>query len=176
MLLLFVFLFVCHLFVLFLIIVLMCDICDIILCNPCNALLRKGWCLQHERLCDMKSKVASIHIAGTPCTAYSMAGLMDGETADSYGHFLSWCGLRAEIEEPVIIQECTDDMPRDDFLSLLPMYHWDFIVLCPTQFGHPIRRKRQWAVSFGQKLIDTTIVTVIGFLQNKTITIKVITM
>ena len=166
MLLLFVFLFVCHLFVLFLIIVLMCDICDIILCNPCNALLRKGWCLQHERLCDMKSKVASIHIAGTPCTAYSMAGLMDGETADSYGHFLSWCGLSG------VPMTC----------RVMIFYHY---YQCTTgtslscvqhSFGHPIRRKRQWAVSFGQKLIDTTIVTAIGFLQNKTITIKVITM
>ena len=103
----------------------------------------------------MKSKVAKHHIAGTPCTAYSFAGLMDGETAASYGYFLCWCGLRAEIEEPVILQECTEDMPRDDFLLLLPMYHWDFILMCPTQFGHPIRRRRQWAVSFGEISFNT---------------------
>ena len=108
--------------------------------------LRTGWCLSHHKECDLKTRIGSIHIAGTPCTAYSHAGLMDTDTAESYAHFMSWCGLRQECQEPSVVQECTDEMPRDDFLSLLPMYHWDFIVLCPTLFGWPIRRRRQWAV------------------------------
>ena len=42
----------------------------------------------HGRDCDLKDQpAASLHVAGTPCTAYSPIGLMDKETALSFAHF-----------------------------------------------------------------------------------------
>ncbi len=87
------------------------------------------------------------HIAGTPCTAWSPAGLTDGEHA--HAHFLGWTAVRGEVQEPVICQECTGQFPRNLFPLLLPMYCWGFIILDPINFGWPVRRSRQIAVLLG---------------------------
>ena len=109
--------------------------------------LRKAFCLVHGHECDItESGVANIHCAGTPCTAYSPIGLMDKETAISFAYFLTWIGLRLASQEPIVIQECTDTFPRSEFVDLLPMYDWCFHVICPSGFGWPVRRHRQWAV------------------------------
>ena len=107
---------------------------------------RKAFCILHGRECSVTDHVAAIHIAGTPCTAYSPIGLMDKETAISFAHFLTWVGLRITCQEVVVVQECTDTFPRSVFHELLPMYDWCFMVICPTMFGWPVRRPRQWCV------------------------------
>lgn len=112
--------------------------------------LRKAYCVVHDRECSICDNIAHTHIAGTPCTAYSTAGLMDAETAESYAHFLCWAGLRRKTQEPVIVQECTDGFPRSEFDKLLPMYAWSFAILDPITFGWPVRRRRQWCVYLGK--------------------------
>ena len=99
------------------------------------------------KMCDLAESVAMLHVAGTPCTAYSTAGKMDGEDAMSFAHTLAWCGLRARLQEPLIVQECTSGFSREIFTKLLPMYDFTADMLCPTQVGWPVRRSRQWVVS-----------------------------
>lgn len=94
----------------------------------------------------MASTIAFCNVAGTPCTAYSSAGLMDQETADSYAHFLAWAALRRQLQEPVVVQECTTTFPRDQFVKILPMYDWSFAIVDPSRLGWPVKRPRQWCV------------------------------
>lgn len=108
---------------------------------------RSSWCLVHKQECSVVDRIGFVHVAGTPCTAYSPAGLCDKETALSFCHFLAWAGLRGLCQEPVIVQECTDAFPRELFSQLLPTYDWTFEVISPQQLGWPVRRPRQWAVS-----------------------------
>ena len=90
-----------------------------------------------------------VHIAGTPCTAYSSMGHMDGEEAMSFAHFLARAGLRIQCQEPLVFQECTPTFPREVMVSLLPMYDWMAEVISPHTIGWPVRRARQWLVSLG---------------------------
>ena len=108
--------------------------------------LRKAYCLNHKRECDLMEKVAMFHIAGTPCTAWSPAGLTDGEAALSHAHFLGWAGVRSLVQEPVIGQEYTPQFPRELFPLLLPQYSWSFAILDPHSYGWPVRRARQIAL------------------------------
>lgn len=102
----------------------------------------------------MTDKIAFMNIAGTSCTAWSPAGLQDGEQALSHAHFLAWAGLRKKSCEPLVIQECTDKFPRNVFYEVLPEYDWSFAVITPLSFGWPIRRDRQWAVCLSIVTVD----------------------
>ena len=114
-----------------------------------KAIKTKAYCVVHSRLCSISEEPAEFHCAGTPCTAHSAMG--DREEANSmpYGHFLTWCGQRREIQEETVVQECTDGFPRDPFTEVLDMYDWNFVVLSPHQVGFPVQRTRQWALFHG---------------------------
>ena len=71
---------------------------------------------------------------------------MDGEDAMSFAHTLCWAGLRAELQEPLIMQECTKAFPMHVLVRVLPMYDFMAEVLSPDQFGWPVKRSRQWIV------------------------------
>ena len=109
-------------------------------------MIRSAWCEIHQRECSIASQAAFSNMAGTPCTAYSYAGLMDEETAESFAHLLAWAGQRRKVQEPVIVQECTEKFDRTALEKLLPMYTWSYALLNPESFGFPVRRIRQWCV------------------------------
>lgn len=111
-----------------------------------KAVRLKAYCMRHERMCNIDRARGTIHIAGTPCTAHSSMGDREQQNSMPFAHFLCWCGLRRELEEDVIVQECVDSFPREAFTELLDMYDWSFAVIDPEQFGFPVRRNRQWAV------------------------------
>lgn len=62
----------------------------------------------------------------------------------SHTHFPVWCGQRAILQEPIVIQENVVAFPRECLTMMLPMYEWVFAVLDPSQYGWPIRRERQF--------------------------------
>ena len=126
--------------------------------------LRSAYCHIHKKICTIENQCAFLHCAGTLCTAWSPAGLQDGETALSHAHFLAWAGLRRKLEEPLIIQECTDKFPREVFDQVLPQYNWQCIVLDPQQFGWPVRRPRQWCVCLEQPLATTMVLNKVNWL------------
>lgn len=78
-------------------------------------------------------------------------GIQEGLDAESTGHFLIWCGLRLELQEPVVVLENVLKFPRWLLAEMLHMYFIDYIVLSPSQLGWPISRERQFCVLFGSK-------------------------
>ena len=109
--------------------------------------IRHAPCLVHGRSCSIRDSVASIHVAGTPCVAFSSIGALQKEESISFIHFLIWLALRKLMAEPVVVQECVVGFPREYFLRYLPEYEWTFAVVTPTELGWPIHRDRQWVVS-----------------------------
>lgn len=63
-----------------------------------------------------------LNVARTVCTAHSSMGALEKEQAMSYAHFLTWCGFRRQLQEPLLIQECVDSFPREEMVELLDMY------------------------------------------------------
>lgn len=106
--------------------------------------VRDAWCVKHGKTCSVQDKIADVHVAGTTCCAFSAIGDGQGESAMSHAHFLVWCGQRAVLQEPIIIQENVVAFPREALMLMLPMYEWVFGVLDPVQLGWPIRRERQF--------------------------------
>ena len=100
-------------------------------------------------MCSIEDKVASAHVAGTVCVAYSPIGEGQKEHAISHAHFIIWCGQRAILGEPVIVQENVEEFPESSLQRALPMYEWNGAVLEPTLFGWPVRRKRQFMMCLG---------------------------
>ena len=99
--------------------------------------------------CNIAGAVAFLHIAGTPCVAWSSMGNQDGVDGDSMLHFLIWIGLRRLLQEPIIIQENVPQFPVSLLAEYLPMYFIEVVVLSPQQLGWPIHRSRQYVVSLG---------------------------
>ena len=107
---------------------------------------RYCYCHIHNRECDVTTSVAMANISGSICCDHSTMGTMDRDQAMSYAHLLIWAGQRRICQEPIIVQECVDTFPRDQFVDLLPQYDWSWAILSPHQHGFPIRRLRQWAI------------------------------
>lgn len=87
-----------------------------------------------------------LNLAGHVCCAHSAMGPLDREQALSFAHFLIYCGLRARLQEPIVVTENVDSFPREEVEGMLDMYDWSWSILSPHQFGWPIRRVRQWGI------------------------------
>ncbi|CAK9057698.1 unnamed protein product [Durusdinium trenchii] len=124
-----------------------------------------AWCLQHNRYCRIYEQLASLHLAGTPCIAFSSIGSLDREGSISYIHFLIWVALRKRRQESVVAQECVSTFPREPFLLLMPEYEFTFHTMNPVDYGWPINRERQFIV--GQtRSQDTCVQKLIEGLQH----------
>eukprot|EP00435_Cladocopium_sp_Y103_P015431 s3436_g3.t1 len=86
------------------------------------------------------------HQAGTSCRPFSRRGahlgLMDIETV----HLLAWIGLRLSLQEADVTAENVETQALLSIISrfLLGLYHIDQYVGCPTEFGWPVARSRQF--------------------------------
>ena len=93
--------------------------------------MRKAHCLRHNRVCF--APTADLHIAGTPCPAFSTIG-KGLKTADpTIVPTCAWICMRLNIEEKVWIQENVPGFPPTivgatsgftvlDFLCVDPEY------------------------------------------------------
>jgi site-specific DNA-cytosine methylase len=104
-----------------------------------------AFCVRHQRRCVHPT--ADVHIAGTPCPDYSILGKGEGCDGPTMVYYCAWAAMRRRLGEPIIIQENVPEQP----LSLLQeslgdLYHIQEILLCPSQFGWPVRRRRLWRV------------------------------
>lgn len=68
----------------------------------------KAFCVIHKKNCCVADDCAQVHVAGTPCTAHSVMGLSEENNLIPYGYFLTWCAIRRQVQEWIIIQECTE--------------------------------------------------------------------
>ena len=110
-----------------------------------SATVRKAHCLRHNRVCF--APTADLHIAGTPCPAFSTIG-KGLKTADpTIVPTCAWICMRLNIEEKVWIQENVPGFPLQLLEQLLGSLYWISSVLIQnTDLGWPVSRCRQWIV------------------------------
>lgn len=110
-----------------------------------KAVRRTAYCMQCRRECEVP--MASIHIAGTPCTDWSSMGTQSGAGGLTMVFLFAWIGLRRLVQEPVIIQEnvtkfCVSYLEK--FIG--DLYFIDVSVEQSGDFGVPCMRERQFIV------------------------------
>lgn len=108
-----------------------------------RAVTRSTWCMQHNRICTVKT--AKRHIAGTSCRPFSKKGMRLGLLDCEVVILLSWIAMRVELQEADILQE---NVAGSD-ISLLKrflghLYHIDIWVGDPIFFGWPFARECQF--------------------------------
>ena len=92
-------------------------------------------------------KPARLHLAGTPCTDFSVRGEMMGLEGKTYLHLLAWASMRVHLGEPVVIQENVEGFSTEELERLLGhVYHVSASVLNPTSYGFPVARSRKWTI------------------------------
>lgn len=72
-----------------------------------RAVTRSTWCMQHNRICTVKT--AKRHIAGTSCRPFSKKGMRLGLLDCEVVFLLSWIAMRVELQEADILQETSQE-------------------------------------------------------------------
>ena len=104
-----------------------------------------GFCVRHNQVCQ--AHVADVHIAGTPCVAYSPRGSGLGLEDRTVLVYLAWCSQRRLLEEPWIVQENVEGFDTEHLRSMLgDKYEIVHCVLNPANFGWPVQRVRKYHV------------------------------
>eukprot|EP00438_Fugacium_kawagutii_P020454 Skav206759 [mRNA] locus=scaffold167:274561:284256:- [translate_table: standard] len=105
----------------------------------------RAYCIKHNQLCKVEE--ADIHVAGTPCTDYSVKGEMEEEDGKTFQLFLIWIALRLRLQEKIILQENVGRFPVALLRKYLGhLYEIESIILSPAELGWGVERKRRWTV------------------------------
>ena len=102
-----------------------------------------AWCYTCKKYCRLVS--SDRHIAGTSCTAFSAQGLKRREFDKTILFFLSWVGLRRQLQEPQILYENVKGLHELLDKCLGDMY-WvdDRAIVCPSYYGWAVTRPREY--------------------------------
>lgn len=100
-----------------------------------------------------------IHVAGTPCVSFSPMGGNEKEGGTDIKHFSAWAAQRLKVQEPVIVHENSDRFTVATLEKVFgKRYAVQSIVLCPTELGWPVRRRRRWSVLIHRsRLLQATV-------------------
>ena len=88
-----------------------------------------------------------IHIAGTPCTDFSLRGSQDGADGVTIVYLYAWAAQRRDLQEEYVVQENVVQFEielLDDLLG--DLYHIDAVVTDPTSTGWPVNRTRRYII------------------------------
>lgn len=108
-----------------------------------TAVRESAYCTVHRRDCECQR--AQLHRAGLPCVA------VHGESTHT---FASWMGMRRLIQEPIVIVENSDHFaPEILEEGLGDIYILQWLSICGTDRGEPVRRRRFWGVLLHRGLI-----------------------
>ena len=124
------------------------------------------WCAKCGGTCTMQT--SDIHIAGSPCTDFSMKGLRCGEHGPQMYAFLAWVILRLYLKDKIIVHENVVQMGIALLEELLGhMYIVWRIVICPTSLGWQAKRDRQYCVLVRKDLFSMNMQATVdsGFLH-----------
>lgn len=116
------------------------------------ALKRTAWCYFHKKECEARR--ASIHVAGTPCVAWSPQGLQEGTSHSEVIAFLAWACQRLLLDEDAFLHENVPEFPE----SLLQYvfgarYIIQSIVVNSERYGHPNDRARRLSWCINKKVV-----------------------
>ena len=111
---------------------------------------QKVWCFKHRCECPVFPSCAgrlTVACAGTTCTSFSSMGKQYGWFAKSSIIFLAWAYEQLRARPTVIVHEC---VPSFDIAHLVTvfgaLYLIRSLVICPSDLGVPVRRKRRWTI------------------------------
>ena len=111
-----------------------------------EATVRTAWCFKHGKMCTV-DRAADLHAAGTPCTDWSMRGLMQKANGSTWKSFLCWTARRWDFQEPVVLQENVQGFDAGVLNHYLgEIYFVSIAVIDPNSLGMPIARPRQYCV------------------------------
>lgn len=101
------------------------------------------WCHQHGRLCTLTQ--GHIHVAGTPCVAWSNLGLQIAVSGATALAFWSWIAHRRLLQENFIVHENVPTFNADVLIDLLGEFYAlvDSLVLNASDYGQPYERSRR---------------------------------
>ena len=122
-----------------------------------DATTTKGWCLIHERRCQLCK--TNIHVAGPLCQPWApngtRAGTADGRCMLPLG---AWAATVLQLEHDALLLENSDLFPLCVMQSLLGSKYAvvDSMILSGTQFGWPGRRKRFFGLGLHLKIVVRT--------------------
>lgn len=107
-------------------------------CGCCFSILMQG---------ALQVSSAKLHVAGTPCTDYSLKGDQLGQAGKTWILFLCWVAQRLFLQEDVIIQENVPQFPVEVLHRFLGhIYHIETAVISPFDYGWGVQRHRRWTV------------------------------
>ena len=115
-------------------------------------LVKSGEAIKKDAFCHSCQRVhsaeeADLHKAGTHCTAFSRKGLHQMLEDITVMDLMAWIGQRRLIQERIICQENVEDFPSEKILEWLgDLYDIQVILLCPSDLGWGIRRRRKFHI------------------------------
>ena len=110
-----------------------------------NTMTRTAYCWKHKRPCT--AQVADIHIAGTPCPAYSTLGKGAKVHDKTIVPTMAWVGMRLMLQEAIWIQENVPGFIEDTLIESLGHLYWIEISQSQNKdLGWPTSRSRQWII------------------------------
>ncbi len=109
------------------------------------------------KACRCAFACARLHIAGTPCTDFSSLGAMLAKNGPTISFFLVWTQMRYELMEELILLENVPNFPLELLRQLFSFaYDIHSIVLCATQFGKSMRRRRRYTLLVRRAVVELT--------------------
>ena len=119
-----------------------------------NITLDDVQCSIHKKTC--KCTTAMVHVAGTPCPAWSMQNRSTLEVArrrDLF-HFLAWISQRRKIQELFIVHENVQQFPVDYLETFLgDMYCIHTLMVEAADFAAGSCRLRRWTLMVHKKAV-----------------------
>ncbi len=102
----------------------------------------KGYCHKCDDYCELVQ--TNIHVAGTPCIAWSSMGLRCGASGPSLLCFMTWAYQRLQQQEDAILHENTPEFNHMLLDKILGRYYSvQSCIVNATTFGTPCERPRR---------------------------------
>eukprot|EP00959_Pyramimonas_sp_CCMP1952_P469689 9495375-Pyramimonas_sp.AAC.1 len=104
--------------------------------------IKHMFCCKHIKQCE--TVVATIHVAGTPCTDFSPQGSQEGTKGKTCMAFVAWAAQRCALQEDGILHENVKEFPiriLQDIFS--DTYVIETLISNPPDIGIPAERSRR---------------------------------
>jgi hypothetical protein len=117
--------------------------------TPTSLVGLNGFCIQHQRCCSLSQAI--LHVAGTPCIAWSKLGLRCGAKGATALAFFVWVTHRLLLQEDAILHENVPEFEAHLLEVLLGhIYIIMSCVLKNSEFGQLVDRDRRYTWLFTQ--------------------------
>ena len=119
-----------------------------------NVTVDEAQCSVHNKAC--KCATAMVHVAGTPCPAWSMQTRSTKEVArrKDLFHFLAWAAQRRRLQELFIVHENVQHFPIEILETFLSeMYCIHTLMIEAADFAAGSCRLRRWTLMVHKKAV-----------------------